>query len=99
MTPEDATIEEEIELLQRISSKDQMAMAELYDRFSKILFSIAARILRDEGKAQEVLQEVFIQIWDRAPAYNPRLGKPMTWAVVMTRNRSIDALRRQQRDT
>ncbi len=96
VNPEDTT--DEVRLLARIAQRDQQALAELYDRFAKVLFSVSLRILRDETKAQEVLQEVFVQIWQRASTYNARLGKPLTWAVILTRNKAIDQLRSMQRE-
>jgi RNA polymerase sigma-70 factor (ECF subfamily) len=89
---------DEMSLLARIAQRDHHALAELYDRFAKVLFSVTIRIVRDETRAQEVLQEVFVQIWDRAADYNPRLGKPLTWAVILARNKAIDQLRCMQRE-
>lgn len=89
---------EDARLLARIAQKDHQALSELYDRFAKVLFSVSLRILRDETKAQEVLQEVFVQIWQRASSYDPRLGKPLTWAVILARNKAIDQLRSIQRE-
>lgn len=90
---------EEAALIQRIAARDQAALGDLYDRFSGILLSVATRIVRDQWQAQEILQEVFVQIWDRAEAYNPLAGRPITWAIVITRNKSIDVLRKQKRHT
>jgi RNA polymerase sigma-70 factor (ECF subfamily) len=66
---------------------------ELYDRFSGVLFSIANRVLNNQEAAEDVLQDVFVQIWEKAPLYDPSRGKPMTWAVTLTRNKAIDRLR------
>src|SRR5438552_3232252 len=96
MNPEDTKYE--AALLARIADQDHDALGELYDRFAKMLFSIAVKILRDELKAQEVLQEVFVQIWERADTYDSRLGKPLTWAVILTRNKAIDCLRASRRE-
>lgn len=93
----DAGVELEIELLARIARREQHAVGELYDRFGKVLFSVAVGILHDAALAEEVLQEVFIQVWDKAPSYEPRLGRPLTWAIALTRNKSIDQLRACQR--
>jgi RNA polymerase sigma-70 factor (ECF subfamily) len=89
---------DEAQLLARVAQKDQQALAELYDRFAKVLYSVSLRILRDETRAQEVLQEVFVQIWERASRYDARLGKPLTWALILTRNKAIDHLRSMQRE-
>ncbi len=94
-----AVVEQEIGLLGRIACRESQALSELYDRFAKVLFSIAIKILNDTTQAEEVLQEVFVQIWEKAVSYEPRLGRPMTWAIVLTRNKAIDHLRSSQRRT
>ncbi len=87
----------EVELLQRIGQGDRASFEQFYDRFSRILFSIAYRLLRNEQAAEDVLQEVFVQIWKKAPLYDPARGKPLTWAVTLTRHRAIDLIRSTQR--
>ena len=62
-----------------------------------MLFGLAVKILNNATTAEDVLQEVFVQIWEKAPTYDPQLGKPLTWAVTLTRNRAIDRLRATQR--
>ena len=90
-------LEAEIRLLKRIGQGDRGAFEELYDRFSGILFSTAYRVLNSQIAAEDVLQDVFIQIWEKAPLYNPARGKPLTWAMMLTRNKAIDRLRSTQR--
>lgn len=90
-------IEGEIELLRRIGEGDQDSFATFYDHYSAILFSIAFRVLNDQTGAQDVLQDVFVQIWGKARTYDSTRGKPLTWAVTMTRNKAIDRLRARQR--
>lgn len=85
--------EDHIELLQRVGQGDRQSFAALYDRFSGVLFSTAFRVLNDQEAAEDVLQDVFIQIWEKAPLYDPTRGKPITWAMTLTRNRAIDRLR------
>jgi len=57
----------------------------------------AYKVLNDQTDAEDVLQDVFIQIWDKASLYDPRRGKPLTWALTLTRNKAIDRLRSAQR--
>ena len=83
----------EIELLQRVAQGDRPSFETLYDRFSGVLFSVANRVLNNQEAAEDVLQDVFVQIWEKAPLYDPARGKPMTWAVTLTRNKAIDRLR------
>ncbi|MDD5198942.1 MAG: sigma-70 family RNA polymerase sigma factor [Terrimicrobiaceae bacterium] len=81
------------ELLRRIGTGDTAAFGEFYDRHSTLLFSIAVKVLGDLHEAEEVLQDAVRLVWERAPLYNPSLGKPASWAVVITRNKAIDRLR------
>ena len=90
-------LEAEIELLKRIGQGDRVSFEELYDRFSGVLFSTAYRMLKNQEASEDVLQDVFIQIWNKAPLYNPTRGRPMTWAITLTRNKAIDLLRSTQR--
>ncbi len=87
----------EIALLRRVAQGDRVGFEELYDRFSGVLFSTAYRVLNNQEAAEDVLQDVFVQIWEKAPLYDPARGKPMTWAVTLTRNKAIDRLRSTQR--
>ena len=83
----------DVGLLDRIVARDESAVAELYERHSRLLFGIIFRILRDRGEAEEVLQEVFLAVWNRAETYNVTLGSPAGWLVRIARNRGIDRLR------
>jgi RNA polymerase sigma-70 factor (ECF subfamily) len=88
---------EEIELFRRIAARDREALAQFYDQAAGPLFSLALRILGDPPEAEEVVQDVFVQIWDKAAWFNPAMGSPLHWALSITRNRSIDRLRARQR--
>ncbi len=93
----DLQLEAEVALLQKVARGDRRSFEELYQRFSGVLFSTAYRVLNNQEAAEDVLQDVFVQIWEKAPLYDPARGKPMTWAVTLTRNKSIDRLRSTQR--
>jgi RNA polymerase sigma-70 factor, ECF subfamily len=80
-------------LLQRIVDRDAGALGELYDRHSGLLYRLILRVLRDAGEAQDVLQEVFLRVWQRADSYDPVFGEPIGWLVRIARNRAIDRLR------
>ena len=81
------------ELLARAATGDQQAFAELYDRSSSLLFTLALRILGDRDEAAEVLQEVYLEVWRKVVRYNPARGSPTAWLVTMTRSRALDRLR------
>jgi len=85
------------ELLRLIAGGDTTAFAKFYDRHSTLLFSIAIHVLGDREEAEDALQDAAAMIWARAPLYQPSLGKPSSWAVVITRNKAIDRLRALQR--
>jgi RNA polymerase sigma-70 factor (ECF subfamily) len=98
MNPDHAKeLEAEIDLLRRVGRGDRGSFEELYDRLSGVLFSVAYRVLNNEAAAEDVLQDVFVQIWEKAPLYDPAIGKPLTWALTLTRNKAIDRLRATQR--
>lgn len=86
-------------LLQRLAEQNQAAMSEAYDRFSGIIYSIACRVLRPGAEAEDVVQEVFIKLWNRANQYQRNLGTPLSWIITMTRNHAIDKLRALQRSS
>jgi RNA polymerase sigma-70 factor (ECF subfamily) len=83
----------DIALIERIVARDEQAIADLYDRRSRLLFGLILRILRDRSESEEVLQEVFVLVWTRADTYNVTLGSPAGWLVRVARNRAIDRLR------
>jgi RNA polymerase sigma-70 factor (ECF subfamily) len=89
----------ELELLARVARRERAAFEQLYDRYSNILYATAMKFLKEDADAQDVVQDVFIQIWDKAKLYDPAKGKPLTWALTLTRNRSIDRIRAIQRRT
>jgi RNA polymerase sigma-70 factor (ECF subfamily) len=79
--------------MQRMASGDGTALAELYDRHGRAMFSLAFRIVRDQGDAEEVVQDVFAQAWRQAARYDTRRGVVVAWLLMMTRSRAIDRLR------
>jgi RNA polymerase sigma-70 factor (ECF subfamily) len=85
------------QLLRRIAAQDRQALTEFYDQTAGVLFSTAVRILGDTHEAEEVVQDVFVQVWNKAATFDVRLGAPFHWVVRITRNRSIDRLRARQR--
>ena len=71
----------EAHLLARVAKKDVEAFGQFYDRTSAVLFSVAKSILIDAALAEDVLQEVYLQIWEKAEVFDPALGKPISWAI------------------
>lgn len=88
----------DLALVTAIRSADQGAMAALYDRYSSIVYAVALRVLQDTGAAEDVLQEIFMQLWRNPQAFDASRGNMPAWLAVIARHRAIDALRRRRPD-
>ncbi|MGA9801182.1 MAG: sigma-70 family RNA polymerase sigma factor [Terriglobales bacterium] len=91
--------ESESSLVWRIRSGDENAMAALYDRYSSLVYAVALRVLGDTGAAEDVLQEVFLQLWRNPGAFDSSRGNLGAWLGVIARNRAIDGLRKRRPET
>lgn len=80
-------------LLRRIRGRDEGALSEFYDRHSTFVYSLAQSVVRDEGEAEDVVQEVFFRVWERADAFDPVRGSPLAWLTTLTRRLAIDRTR------
>ncbi len=80
-------------LVRLVAERRPEALAELYDRFAPTLLALARRVLDNHADAEEVLQEVFIQVWNRGERYDPARSSVSTWLVLIARSRAIDRLR------
>ncbi|MBA2303620.1 MAG: sigma-70 family RNA polymerase sigma factor [Acidobacteria bacterium] len=87
---------EGIALVARLASGNMDAAAELYDRHAAQIYALARRIVRDDGDAEDVVQEVFSQAWRTADRYEGRRGSVVGWLLMMTRTRAIDKIRARQ---
>ncbi len=92
MQPEQAQTTD-VELLQAVAHGDEDALAHIYDRYRVVLFGLLVRILNSREEAEDVLQEVFLQVWRRAADFDEKRGRPFTWLVTLARSRAIDRLR------
>jgi RNA polymerase sigma-70 factor (ECF subfamily) len=86
-------------IISAIRSGNESAMAELYDRYSSIVYSVALRVLGDTGAAEDILQEVFMQLWRNPGVFDASRGNLAPWLAVIARNRAIDSLRRRRPET
>jgi RNA polymerase sigma-70 factor, ECF subfamily len=82
--------------LERMTRGDQGGLAELYDRHGRLVFSMALRVVRDRGDAEDVTQEVFVQAWRQAERFDVTRGNVVSWLLTMARGRAIDLLRRRR---
>ena len=92
MHPEQAQTTD-LDVLRAIAGGDEQALSALYDRYRLILFGLILRILHSQQEAEDVLQEVFLQVWRRASDFDETRGRPFTWLVTLARSRAIDRLR------
>jgi RNA polymerase sigma-70 factor (ECF subfamily) len=87
---------DDVELLSAIARGDSSALGRLYDRYSAILFGLVSRILGDRSEAEDVLQEVFLQVWKKAGDFDERRGRALQWMATVARNRALDRLSTRQ---
>jgi RNA polymerase sigma-70 factor (ECF subfamily) len=83
-------------LIQQIAQAETGALEELYDRYNRVVFSVALAILSDPSVAEEVTLDVFVRVWKGAATYQPERGKVNTWLAAITRHHAIDILRGQR---
>ncbi len=86
----------DLDLMLGIQSGDADALSQLYDRYSGIVKALVLRIIHNDTEADDLLQEVFMEIWNQAKNFSAEKGKPLGWMVTLTRRRAIDALRKRQ---
>ena len=87
------------EIITRIHSGDEDAVALLYDRYSRVVYAVVSRVLCDSSAAEDILQDVFMQLWRNPQAFNASRGSLAVWLAVIARNRAIDQLRKKRPET
>ena len=85
------------ELLARIARGDEGALAELYDRFGRVAYGLAVRVLRDPALAEDAVQDAFLTAWRTASGFDPRRGSVSTWLLTLVHRRAVDVVRREDR--
>jgi len=86
----------DFELMKRIQERDADAISELYDRYNGILKALILRVIHNDAEADDLLQEIFVEIWNQAKNFSAQKGKPLGWMVTLARRRAIDGLRKKQ---
>jgi RNA polymerase sigma-70 factor, ECF subfamily len=86
----------DVDLMLGIQSGDADALSQLYDRYNGIMKALILRIIHNDTEADDLLQEVFMEIWNQAKNFSAEKGKPLGWMVTLARRRAIDALRKKQ---
>jgi RNA polymerase sigma-70 factor (ECF subfamily) len=95
--PDDDRNSGQKELLAAMARGDKNALASLYDQLAGPLYSLAFRMLGDNGEAQDLVQDIFLQVWRSAATYEPGRGSVFSWMATLTRNRAIDRIRMRKR--
>jgi RNA polymerase sigma-70 factor, ECF subfamily len=85
--------DDSMSLLRQIAGGDREAFRRFYDRYATLAFTFALRLLGSQSDAEDLLQEVFLQVWRQAQTYSPERGSPEAWLITITRSRAIDKLR------
>ncbi len=83
-------------LIARVRAGNQQAMAELYDRYSRLVYSVALRVAGDTAAAEDILQDVFLQLWRKPEAFDAARGSLAPWLAVIARNRAVDHQRKRR---
>src|SRR3954449_3194661 len=83
-------------LMHAIQQRDPEAIGHLHDRYASTLKALIMRVLHNDAESDDMLQEIFVEIWDRAGSYDPLKGKALGWIVTLTRRRAIDRLRKRE---
>jgi len=84
-------------LVALLARSEQSALAELYDRYGRVAYGLALRVLRDEALAEDAVQEGFLAVWRTAARYMPERGKASTWILTLVHRRAVDVVRREER--
>lgn len=83
-------------LIDRVLVREQQAMTEIFDRYAGLVYSVALRVLKDDGHAEDVTQEIFFQLWKNPDSFSSSRGSLASWLLVVARNRAIDRLRQRK---
>jgi len=86
----------DLDLMRGIQAEDPDALSQLYDRYNGILKALILRVIHNEAEADDLLQEIFMEIWNQAKNFSAQKGKPLGWMVTLARRRAIDGLRKKQ---
>lgn len=81
-------------LIQQLKNKDERSLSLLYDKYSGAIYSVILKMIRDEEKAQNLLQDTFLTVWEKAESYDPAKGRFYTWVYRIAKNKTLNVLRK-----
>jgi RNA polymerase sigma-70 factor, ECF subfamily len=87
------TTQSDTELVERLQRRDPQALAELYDRYGRLVYALILRMVRDSGVAEDMVQETYLRVWNRVQGFDAQKGSIAPWLLAVARNRAIDYLR------
>lgn len=96
MSEPSSAADQDLALMRRVASRDEGAVAELYDRFGSLVFRMAYQTMPTRAEAEDAVQEVFIRLWRTADRYDPKRSALVTWVMMLSRRHLVDKLRRQR---
>src|ERR1051325_843032 len=85
--------QDDTNLVERMQRRDPLALAELYDRYGRVVYALILRVVRDAGIAEDLVQEAFLRVWNRVSGFDAQKGSIGPWLLAVARNRAIDYLR------
>jgi RNA polymerase sigma-70 factor, ECF subfamily len=88
--------EEDLRLLMRVQHRDESALSELYDRYASLLYTMVLKVVKTTDEAEDLLQEIFLQIWNKASTFAHEKGSAYTWIVTIAKRKAIDRLRSKE---
>src|SRR5438552_13027032 len=97
MSDEERAVKEDRELIQRMASRDAQALDAFYTRYNRVAFSLILRVVGNREDAEDVLTDVFWQVWQQSSRYDASRGKPIAWLLTIARTRAIDCIRSTNR--
>ena len=97
MSVDERADRDNIELIRRMALRDAQALDEFYERYNRLVFGLVLRIIRVREDAEDVLVDVFWQVWQQSPRYDASRGKPLAWLLTIARTRALDGLRSSNR--
>jgi RNA polymerase sigma-70 factor (ECF subfamily) len=85
------------DMMKRVATGDRVAFAALYKATASKLLGVLLRITKERSRAEDILQDVYVRVWERSKDYDPERGAPLAWLIIMARSRALDDLRRRKR--